>query len=146
PLRHKSKSDCVDEFRDLLDRAVADRVRASNVGVLMSGGLDSPTVAASAKRVLSSNGNPSALRAYTEVFERLIPHEERHYAKLVANALKIPIEFHVTDEMRLWKCPDHVDYRWPEPVHSPLSDGGLCQLRRIATQSRVALTGFGGDP
>src|SRR2546429_7176016 len=52
PLHYTRPNDCVEEFRELLDRAVTDRVRTNNVGILMSGGLDSPTVAASAKRTL----------------------------------------------------------------------------------------------
>ena len=63
---------------------------------------------ASAQRV------PSGLRAYTEVFDSLIPHEERHYAGLVAEALKIPIEFQA-EEMGLSKDRNHDDNRWPEP-------------------------------
>jgi asparagine synthase (glutamine-hydrolysing) len=143
PLSHSRQSDCVDEFRELLDRAVADRVRADRVGVLMSGGLDSPTVAASALRTLSRNGWNTEICAYTEVFKTLIPHEEGRYATLVAEALKIPIEFHVSDETGLWKSQDN---GWPEPVHSPSSDGGLRQLREVAVRNRVVLTGFGGDP
>lgn len=112
----------------------------------MSGGLDSPTIAASAKRMLSRNGTGAELRAFTDVFERLIPHEERHYASLVAEALKIPIEFHVSDDLGLWKDPNQRDFAWPEPVHSPTSDGGLRQLREAASRNRVVLTGFGGDP
>ena len=45
PIRHKRPTECVEQFRELLDRVVADRLRTNNVGVLMSGGLDSPTPA-----------------------------------------------------------------------------------------------------
>ena len=143
PLHYTRPNECVEQFRELLDHAVADRIRVSDVGVLMSGGLDSPTIAASAKRTLSRNGAAGRVSAYTDVFESLIPHEERHYAGLVAEALKIPIEFHVSDEAGLWKFQDN---GWPEPMHSPGSGGGLAQLREISVRSRVALTGFGGDP
>ncbi len=68
-----------------------------------------------------------------------------HYAGLVAEALKIPIEFQ-TEEMGLWKDRNHDDDRWPEPLHSPGSDGDLAQLRNLALRNRVALTGFGADP
>lgn len=146
PLHHKKPAECVEQFRELLDRAVADRLRTDNAGVLMSGGLDSPTIAASAKRMLSHNGSGAELRAYTDVFEHLIPYDERHYASLVAEALKIPIEFHVSDDLGLWRDPNHRDFSWPEPVHSPSSDGGLRQLREAASRNRVVLTGFGGDP
>lgn len=146
PLRYTQPNACVEQFRELLDRAVADRVRVSKVGVLMSGGLDSPTVAASARRTLAANGNGAELCAYTEVFKTLIPHEEGRYAGLVAEALKIPIEFQVSDEMGLWKYLNCTNISWPEPFHSPWSDGGTEQLRQVASRSRVALTGFGGDP
>ena len=145
-LHHKKPVECVEQFRELLDRAVADRLRTDSAGVLMSGGLDSPTIAASAKRVLSSNGTRSELRAYTDVLERLIPHEERYYATLVAEALRIPIKFHLSDRVGSEDSLNHEDDCWPEPVHSPGSDGGVAQLGQVAARHRVALTGFGGDP
>ena len=146
PIHHKRPSECVEQFRGLLDRAVADRLRTSSVGVFMSGGLDSPTVAASAQRILAGNGPDFSVRAYTEVFENLIPHEEGPYAGLVAEALRVPIAFQVSDETGLWKYPDHQNHDWPEPSHLPCSDGGLAQMRQVAARNRVALTGFGGDP
>jgi asparagine synthase (glutamine-hydrolysing) len=144
PIHHKRPMECVEQFRELLDQAVADRLRTNSVGVLMSGGLDSPTVAASAQRTLVRNGSAADLRAYTEVFESLIPDEERRYAGLVAETLKIPIEFQ-TDEMEC-KYRNHEENLWPEPVHSPGTDGGRAQMRQIAARSRVVLTGFGADP
>jgi asparagine synthase (glutamine-hydrolysing) len=146
PLHHKKPGECVEHFRELLDRAVGDRLRANSVGVLMSGGLDSTTIAASARGQMSAKGDDATLRAYTDVFENLIPHEERRYATLVAEALKIPIEFQVNDGLGLRKDLNQQCSSWPEPVHSPGSDGGLCQLRQVAGRNRVVLTGFGGDP
>lgn len=63
PLCHRRQSDCVAEFRELLDRAVTDRMRADSVGMLMSGGLDSTTVASSARRTIALSGSDTALRA-----------------------------------------------------------------------------------
>ena len=146
PLHHKRPSECVEQFRELLDQAVADRLRTNNVTVLMSGGLDSPTVAASAQRVLTRSGSVAGLCAYTEVFERLIPDEERYYAGLVSEALKIPIDFHANDETGLRKNLNHQDNCSPEPEHSPGSAGGLARMRQIALRNRLALTGFGADP
>ena len=145
PIHHKRPMECVEQFRELLDHAVADRLRTNSVGVLMSGGLDSPTVAASAQRILARNGSANGLCAYTEVIESLIPHEERRYAGLVAEELKIPIEFH-SDEMGLWEFQNYEDNRCPEPVHSPGSEGERAQMRQIAVRHRMALTGFGADP
>jgi asparagine synthase (glutamine-hydrolysing) len=147
PLHHRRRSDCVDQFRELLDHAVSDRLRTKSVGVLMSGGLDSTTVAASAHRILRANGSAFGVTAYTEVFESLIPHEEGHYARLAAEALKIPIEFQVSDDdPGPKKYLNRQGHAWPEPKHLPWSDGGLAQMRQIALRSRVALTGIGADP
>ena len=146
PVHFRRPADCVGRFRELLDRAVADRARASHVGVLMSGGLDSPTIAASARRLLPHNGAGGGVTAYTDVFESLIPHEERHYATLVAETLKIPIEFHMSDHVGLRDCLNRQGDTWPEPIHSPTPDSGPRQLRQVAAQNRIALTGFGGDP
>jgi asparagine synthase (glutamine-hydrolysing) len=146
PIPDARNKECVEQFRELLDAAVADRLRTNSAGVLMSGGLDSATVAASAQGIFTRSRSLPGLRAYTEVFHSLIPHEERYYAGLVADALKIPIEFYLSDVPGLWKYSRHADDRWPEPVHSPWSDCGLNQLRQVAVTSRVALTGYGGDP
>jgi asparagine synthase (glutamine-hydrolysing) len=146
PVHYSRDLEYVERFNELLDTAVADRLRGESAGVLMSGGLDSPTVAASAQKVLAGNGGVSGLRAYTDVFDSLIPHEERHYAGLVADALKIPIEYQVSDHGKMFERADQPEYYSSEPVHSAWPDSTRDQLRRLATRSRVALTGFGGDP
>jgi len=143
PLEYRRQSDYLERFSELLDVAVGDRLRAESVGVLMSGGLDSTTVAASAKRIFVQEGSPNGVRAYTDVFDQLIPHEERRYAKLVAEFLKIPIEFQVSDDAKIFQLAErHV----PEPEHMAWPDGTASQLTQISTRNRVALTGFGGDP
>jgi asparagine synthase (glutamine-hydrolysing) len=76
----------------------------------------------------------------------LIPHEERHYAGLVAQALSLPIEYRADDHPRLFEFAERPEYRSPEPVHSAFPDVTADQLRRVATKSRVVLTGFGADP
>jgi asparagine synthase (glutamine-hydrolysing) len=146
PLHHQRDSDCVEQFQELMDTAVADRLRTNGAGVMMSGGLDSAMVAASARKILVRDRNLTDLCAYTEVFDRLIPDEERRYAGMVAEALRIPIQFQSTDEAEACKCLDYRQPYFPEPVHSPWSDRGFSLLREMANTRRVALTGFGGDP
>jgi asparagine synthase (glutamine-hydrolysing) len=146
PINHTRDNDCIEQFQELMDAAVADRLRTNGAGVMMSGGLDSATVAASAQSVFVRDGSLPGLCAYTEVFDRLIPHEERHYASLVAEALKIPIQFQIGDDSGACKCLGHRDAHFPEPVHSPWSESGLSLLREMAITRRIALTGFGADP
>ena len=146
PVHYSRDAEYAERFRELLDVAVADRLRADSAGVMMSGGLDSPTVAASAKRVFAGNGADPGLRAYTEVFDSLIPHDERRYATLVAEELKIPIQYLVSDHWKIFERADQPEYHSPEPVHTAFPNTAIDQLRQIATSSRVALTGFGADP
>jgi asparagine synthase (glutamine-hydrolysing) len=146
PVHYSRDAEYVERFRELLDAAVADRLRSESAGVMMSGGLDSSTVAASAKRVFAGNRAGTDLRAYTEVFESLIPHEERRYAAFVAEGLKIPIQYLVSDHWKIFERAEQPEYRLNEPVHTALPNTALDQLRRIVVSSRVALTGFGADP
>jgi len=143
PLGYRRQSDYLERFSELLDVAVADRLPTDSAGVWMSGGLDSTTVAASAKRIFVRRGNPNGLRAHTEVFDRLIPHEEQRYAMLAAEFLKIPIEFHRSDEARIFQLAER---HMPEPQHMAWPDATTSQLSQISARSRVVLTGFGGDP
>jgi asparagine synthase (glutamine-hydrolysing) len=146
PIHYSRDEEYIEHFRELLDAAVADRLRTESAGILMSGGLDSSTVAASAQRIFASTGTVPGLFAYTEVFDRLIPHDERHYARLVADALKIPIVFLPNDDCQLFEHSKQAEYYSTEPAHSALPDVTSNHLRRVADRSRVLLTGDGGDP
>jgi asparagine synthase (glutamine-hydrolysing) len=145
-IKYKRSEEYVEHFNDVLDLAVGDRLRAETVGVWMSGGLDSPTVAASAQRLFVRAGKTGALHAYTEVFDRLIPHQERHFAGLAAKALGIPIHYKISDGLKLYDVFDDPSFNWPEPAHTPWAASTLDQLREISTQSHVVLTGHGADP
>jgi asparagine synthase (glutamine-hydrolysing) len=146
PFPYKRPIECVERFRELMGTAVADRVRTGPAGVLMSGGLDSSIVAASAHRVLKPTERGTNLRAYTEVYDHLIPHNERHYARLVAEALQIPIEILVADNYRVFQEADPAQRQWPEPGHWAWEAPRMDMLRRLASNNRIALTGYGGDP
>jgi asparagine synthase (glutamine-hydrolysing) len=145
PLRYPRQRDYVEHFQELLDQAVADRLRTRRVGVFMSGGLDSPTVAAMAQKVLARQRAPFELRAYTEVFERLIPHEERHYAALVGAHLNIPIYYKPADDYQIYEGWDQPELNWPEPRHLPLVAHWIDLVKKVASQVRIVLTGEGGD-
>jgi asparagine synthase (glutamine-hydrolysing) len=64
--RFPHDSDYVDAFNALFDRVIADQLRSlTPVGVMMSGGLDSTAVAATAASILKRDGK--RLHAFTEV-------------------------------------------------------------------------------
>ena len=145
-IRYRRRQDYLDRFGELLERAVDDRLRGARAGVLMSGGLDSTSIAATAKRCLSRREAGFDLRAYTTVCERLFADPERRYAALAADGLGIPIHYRVVDDYQVFEGWDGPDLRQPEPEPDPLVAVHVDLLRDVAVNSRVALTGYGGDP
>jgi asparagine synthase (glutamine-hydrolysing) len=145
PLTYKRDADYVDQFSSLLRAAVSDRLRTRRVGVMMSGGLDSSSIAAEAHSVLRAGGRPFELRASTIVFDSLIPDEERHYASLVAARLDIPIDFEIADSYKLFERRAHRLFHAPEPRSLASAAREVDRLEKAAAHSRVVLTGQGGD-
>jgi asparagine synthase (glutamine-hydrolysing) len=134
----------VEEFAAALRLAVADRLRGGPVGVLMSGGLDSTSVAAVAADLLGPSAS-TALRAFTAVYESVPQDEERRYSSIVAAALKIGIEYLPLDRYTLFE-------RWnadrlpPEPTTEPMTAVTADLLAHAASHGTAVLTGDGGDP
>jgi asparagine synthase (glutamine-hydrolysing) len=145
PLRYSHPQDYVEHFKALLTQAVADRLRTRRVGVTMSGGLDSSTVAALARNLLSRQAVPFDLQSYTNVFDRLIPDAERYYSGLVARALNIPIHHLPGDDYRLYEGFEPGDFLPPQPLHDPLLGYWADFFHYAASRCRVMLTGEGGD-
>jgi asparagine synthase (glutamine-hydrolysing) len=143
-LRLRTPSEYGDLYVSTLQTVVGDRVRSGPTGILMSGGLDSSSVASSAVGVLGADA-PRMLRAYTAVYETVVQDEERHYSTLVARALGIPIEHHAMDAYRWFE-------RWnesllpPEPSMEPMTAMMADLLEQAGRHGGAVLTGDGGDP
>lgn len=139
--RRESPSDVLEGFQELWKIAIRDRMDCERIGVFMGGGLDSTSIAATAKQLLE--GADSELCAYTQGYYQLIPDEEPGFAGLTAEALSIPIEYFRCDDFRLFERMD--DLQTPEPVD--MSQGAilLAMYESMAGRSRVVLTGYGGD-
>jgi asparagine synthase (glutamine-hydrolysing) len=145
-IRYRRDDEYVEHFRELLKAAVEDRLRADNIAVSMSGGLDSTSVAAIAKGLLSKRPEPFDLRAFTMFYENLIPDVEHLYAEAAAKELGIPIHYFALDSYGLYDGWDKPELHYPEPHDYPLSAFFLDYLKRIVEHSKVMLTGDGGDP
>ena len=144
-LRLKRPGEYLERFKSLMRIAVADRLPAGNVGVQMSGGLDSPTIASTARSLMTEAGSKFELRAHTIVYDSLIRDEERHYAGLVASHLGIPIEYLPADNYPLFGG-NELGVNYPEPVEAhaqPILAHAF--NRQMAARGRVTLTGFDGD-
>ncbi len=143
PVYYRRNSDYVDRFTELLTLAVRDRARTSWIGVSMSGGLDSTTLAATACRL--SDRRPE-VAAFTHVFDRVIQDDERYYAGLVADRLGIPIHYIVCDDQLIDPEWNRRPFRTPEPsVYSLQRAQKLVYYRSLAEHGRVFFHGEGPD-
>jgi len=147
-VTHRSPSEYTEQFRELFQCAVSDRLRTPKVGIFLSGGMDSSSIAAAATKLSATNASEVALKAYTVTANRICPGDkEVRYATLIADALRIPIGLHPLDD-----CPPFD--RWSDvaapgqaPVYNPFHANHLDLLDRvIADGYRVMLCGEGGDP
>jgi len=143
-VRYRDANEYVHHFQSLLQSAVADRLRTDRVGILLSGGLDSASLAATAKE-LSINPGGVDLRSFTIVYESLIPDREGPHAREVAEFLGIPNRCLAMDHWRPFEGWDNLEFSWPEPVDDPLFFGLLEQFRVISADCRVVLSGEGSD-
>jgi asparagine synthase (glutamine-hydrolysing) len=145
-IRYRRSSEYIDHFKDLFFTAVKDRLRTNSVGVFMSGGLDSSSVAVAAHELFSKQSATFDQRAYTVVYDELIPDQERYYSGLVAKSLGIDIDYLAADDYFLYERWDQFKFSTPEPEHDPLRAISIDQYNQVATRHRIVMTGYGGDP
>ena len=141
-IHYKRSEDYVEHFRQLLHGAVKDRLRTNRAAVSLSGGLDSTSVAAFARRA----GLRDLPVAVTMVYDSVIPDQERHYSGLFAESQDIPIEYLACDRYYTSVAPDYRDVPTPQPTENVLPALWEADFCRLASRtSRVLLTGEGGD-
>jgi len=136
----------VEDFLRLFDQAVADRLRTDRAALHLSGGLDSGSIAVSASRLSERDSKPCELRAYTIIYNKIIPDAEGHFAALTAKAADIPVEYMVAEDF-ISNAPEP-EPSWipPQPLLMPFNIAETEINRRAASFCRVLLVGFGGDP
>jgi asparagine synthase (glutamine-hydrolysing) len=143
-MRFTTEGDYIEGFRERLDQAVSDRMRTDNVAISFSGGLDSTNMTLASRRVTQRDGSHIKFKAFTGVYDSLIPDDERYYADLAATALKTPVEYLAHDAYRPydgWECK----FPRPEPYHNPSLLNEANFYKHSANFSPVLLYGEGGD-
>jgi asparagine synthase (glutamine-hydrolysing) len=145
-VRFSRPEEYAERFRDVFDAAVGDRLRSNRIATTLSGGMDSTSVAATARMLLAGRGEFD-MRAHTTVYERLIAEPEGPFAQAVAEFLDIPLERIVVEEYAAPPIggPAQPAFAEPRPYISNQSVGYEL-MRRMASFARGALTGMGGDP
>lgn len=128
-------------FREVLGAAVRDRLRTPNVTIQLSGGLDSPAIAAMARAVAPE----VALAAHTVSHERLVASDEREFAERVARHLGLPQEVSFIEGQGILAHLDEPGLRTAEPVADPELAEWRSRARRLASQAPVTIDGEDGD-
>lgn len=142
---YRREEEYAERFRELLLQAVESRLPAYSpaVGVLMSGGLDSCSVAAAARQLLPAGSSP-ALFAGSFVFDRLRQCDESEHIRAVAARLDLEVE-----PVRAERFPVFDPEACPPQLDTPFLAWEGCfqeMLRRARSRgARVLLTGHGGD-
>ena len=139
--RRARPRDYADGFRDALRASVRDRLRTESVSVLMSGGLDSTSLAAIARELLSS-GN--AVHAVTVDLPTITPTHDASRATLVAYTKGLRHTVINADPFGYTDGVGGGRTSTPEPYDEPDMDTWMAMLRAAASTSRVVL--YGEDP
>jgi asparagine synthase (glutamine-hydrolysing) len=141
-LRYADAAQYVEQFVDVLSRAVADRAGDDVTGLSLSGGLDSGTIAAIATGKLGRAAVKQA-RAFCSGWNTSFRDPEPSFAHLTADALGLPLEIveAAGDEpLRL-----AAGGAGPEPQDDFFRSEFVAGLERMAAATRVNLDGQGGD-
>lgn len=145
-LHYRDRREYVEQFRELFERAVADRLRTGCAGTYLSGGMDSTSIAATAYRLMAATGSAVDLQAYTIAAKTISDHHEGEYAAKVAAQTGFPIEYVAAEDYMEAVPEEHPRHNYPEPLVIPERSAMVDITHRAAKRSRVLLAGFGGDP
>jgi asparagine synthase (glutamine-hydrolysing) len=144
PIRFGRDDDYLERYRELLNRAVADRVRGARVAVTLTGGLDSSSIAAAAVELQAARGYSNSVHAHTIAYDRLIPDRERYFGGLAARHLGVSASVMSADDYQLYERHGELAPT-AEPSDQPFRRMLTDFYRGIAQTDRVLLMGLDGD-
>jgi asparagine synthase (glutamine-hydrolysing) len=137
----------IEEFRRLFTQSVRDQLPPIDTTISLSGGLDSTTLAACAValRKQASSGSGLNLRALSVDSRPVVDDPESDLASRFARSFGIDCQVVHSGDALPFAGWENLPVPFPEPVLHPYADLGLSYYRLIAQNSRVALSGDGGD-
>jgi len=142
PLRFKQSSEYLENYGELLGRAVSDRLPDGKVAFSLSGGLDSASVCATATRISGKSANSEALKAFTISWRPLFDDPEPEFAKLTARHLGLAHEILEENSIQPNECGAAGA---PEPSSEFFLDRDHRFRQTISKHAGVVLSGDGGD-
>ena len=145
-LRLKSDDEYAEGFRSHFTEAVRCRIRSSHpVGSMLSGGLDSSSIACVARDLLAAQGKHK-LHTFSAVFNEVSECDERPYIQSVLDQGHCAPNFTVLDSLSPLSDAEAVVERLDEPIWAPNMYLGWHSYRKAQELGvRTILDGFDGD-
>jgi len=144
-IHYQRRREYIEHFGELFKSAVEDRLRANKVGILLSGGLDSSSVAAVAHELRKEKYPALELHAFTSIHQHVSSDSDASAARTVASAFQIPLHFSVVDNMGIFEGRDDLNRHWPEPIAYPFPSSLTGEFKAIAAKVKVLFSGEGVD-
>lgn len=135
PMRGVREPEVLDQYRNLLSEAIADRVEGRRPLISLSGGLDSTSVACLAREL-----SPSVV-AMNEFFEVDHPDPDHALAVQTSRVLDIPLVCQPRDGHRLFDP----SFAFEQPSFDPIAPASIAVARSQAERADVVLSGLAGD-
>lgn len=143
-VRYRTREEYAENLWEVLKKAVEDRLPRDRAGILLSGGLDSSSVAAATHELRKQKFPRLELHAFTTTCEKLVKDNDATAARTAAEALLLIRHAtamgsrNIFDERATERVP------WPEPMENPFA----CideEFHGIAEHVRVVFSGEGSD-
>ncbi len=141
PIRYRRDEDYVSHFREVLDAAVRDRLRAPRASILLSGGMDSPTLALAARRAAPA----VALHAFTFTYPTLAPSDDDTLSVAVAQRLGLPQQIIDLDLPPAMAHIDDASALTAQPFDASDIAAERVSSRAVAAFAPIAIYGEDGD-
>lgn len=119
PIRYSRDEEYAEHLASVLGDAVEARLRSTTqVGISLSGGMDSPSVAALAVERLNRQGQGQRLASFSWVFDEFPECDERRWIEPLVASLGLEATYVVGDSFWPLRNPD----TWPLNPSTPLSN------------------------
>ena len=139
-----SEQEILEETETLLLRAIEKRFYTADVdvGVLLSGGLDSSLIVAMASKLNLSNINTFSI-GFPTIGEEL--GDEFHYSDMIASKFNTNHHKYNISQEELFNSLDNVIRAMPEPMFSQDSAAFYLLAKEVSLKQKVVLSGQGAD-
>ena len=145
PILYNSDEEYADHFHAIFKEAVVSRIRNPHSGFLLSGGLDSSSIACMADRLNQQEGR-GAIAVYSGIFDTIAECDERPYIDAVLGQGNFHWQGLRADELDLFGVLPEMAQCQDEPWFAPhmfMMWNILAQMQRDGKQ--VVLDGHDGD-